>query len=171
MMRVSSKASTTLSLILSVVFFVAVLFGAAIMPVFVNIIVSGDIISGGADIFPKDKLLISRMVSTLENDEDIAVVYARQEAYKYCSTIESYTRYQKTVISDFNNLANLIAKAKEIKKIAKSSKTIEIIDERLKYLKQLKENKLLNISGVKESIDMAQEINQGEIGQEGPSNG
>lgn len=87
------------------------------------------------------------------------------------SSIESYTRYQKMVISDFNNLANLIAKAKEIKKIAKSSKTIEVIDERLKYLKQLKENNLLNISGVKESIDMAQEINQGEIGQEGPSNG
>jgi len=87
------------------------------------------------------------------------------------SSIESYTRYQKMVISDFNNLANLIAKAKEIKKIAKSSKTIEAIDERLKYLKQLKENNLLNISGVKESIDMAQEINQGEMGQEGPSNG
>lgn len=87
------------------------------------------------------------------------------------ASIESYTGYQKLVISDFNNLANLIAKAKEIRTIAKSSKAREMIDERLRYLEQLKEKNLLNISGVKESIDMAKEINQGEMGQEGPSNG
>lgn len=44
------------------------------------------------DAIPKNKELIKKMVSTLEKDEDIAVVYAKQEAYKYCSTIESYTR-------------------------------------------------------------------------------
>lgn len=44
------------------------------------------------DAVPKNKLLISKLVSTLENDEDIAVVYGKQEAYKYCNTIESYAR-------------------------------------------------------------------------------
>ncbi len=44
------------------------------------------------DAVPKNKQLIGKLVSTMENDEDIAVVYGKQEAYKYSSTIESYTR-------------------------------------------------------------------------------
>ena len=44
------------------------------------------------DAVPKNRKLIAKMVSTLENDDDIAVVYGKQEAYKYCNTIESYTR-------------------------------------------------------------------------------
>lgn len=44
------------------------------------------------DAVPKNKRLISNLVSTMENEDDIAVVYAKQEAYKYCNTIESYTR-------------------------------------------------------------------------------
>ena len=44
------------------------------------------------DAVPKNKQLVSKLVSTLENDDDIAVVYGRQEPYKYCNTIESYAR-------------------------------------------------------------------------------
>lgn len=39
MMKISSKASTTLSQILSVVFFVAIIFGAFLMPFFINMLV------------------------------------------------------------------------------------------------------------------------------------
>jgi len=44
------------------------------------------------DAVPKNRSLVGNMVETLDSDEDIAVVYGKQEAYKYCSTIESYTR-------------------------------------------------------------------------------
>ncbi len=44
------------------------------------------------DAIPKDKQLIANLIKTMNQDEDIAVAFAKQEPYKYCSTIESYTR-------------------------------------------------------------------------------
>lgn len=44
------------------------------------------------DAVPKNKKLISNLVSMLESDDNMAVVCARQEAYKNASAIESYTR-------------------------------------------------------------------------------
>ena len=87
------------------------------------------------------------------------------------SSIKSYNNYQNTVISDFNNLDKMLAEAKTIRAQVKTSTTREIIDARVNYLKQLKANNLLNISGVKDSIAMAKKINEAEMGAEGPSNG
>lgn len=87
------------------------------------------------------------------------------------SSIVSYNNYQNAVISDYRNLEEIISEAKTIRGMCRSSETKEIIDSRINYLKQLKENNLLNISGVKESIEAAKKINEGEMIAEGPSNG
>ena len=44
------------------------------------------------DAVPKNKKLISNLVLTMESDDNIAAVYGKQEAYRNCNVIESYTR-------------------------------------------------------------------------------
>ena len=86
------------------------------------------------------------------------------------TSIENYKVYQKTVLSNYNSVGELMAKAKSMKAQARSVETKNIIDERIAYLNELKEHKLLNVNGVESALTTVQKLKEGDYEFEGPSN-
>ena len=82
-------------------------------------------------------------------------------------SINSYTAYQKKVIENYHEIDSLGEKLKSIEGQIRNSETKKIIHERLDYLRQLKQQNLLNVSGVERTVEQANEI-KSEMSAEGP---
>ena len=70
-------------------------------------------------------------------------------------SINSYKSYQDKVLANFAELDVLESQLKAIEGQIRSSETKNIIRARMDYLKALKQQNLLNVSGVERSVDQA----------------